>query len=316
MKFPKSIHGLILCAALALSASAIWPSAAQPSASPNNAPTAEVVSADAPAPGGLGVLGGILALVALGTVATAAIDTPQRQGDTIVAPVAASTTLYAGTLVARNAAGNIVAASATAGLTVVGRCEADADNSAGAAGDITVTIKRGVFRFANSGTAAVDADDEGKLCYVEDNTTVCETATLRVVAGRVVDVDSTGVWVDTRDAGALTIVRNTLIDADGATLTAAQSGLIVSNLGASGAAVFALPAATPGLNFLFVVEAAQELRIDPDGTETIALPSSGVQGAAGKYLTADAVAERVSLVCLTAGTWDVLDYVGTWTAEA
>lgn len=316
MKYLRSIHGIILCAALALFASAVCPAAAQPSAPPNDAATAEVVSADAPVSGGLGALGGILALVALGTVATAAIDTPQRQGDIVVAPVAASTIIYAGTLVALNSAGDIVAASATAGLTVVGRAEADADNSAGAAGAITVAIKRGVFRFANSGTAAVDADDKGKLCYVEDNTTVCETATLRVVAGRVVDVDSAGVWVDTRESAALTRVRNTLISATGITLTPAQSGAIISNLGASAAAVYALPAATPGLEFEFLVEVAQELRIDPNGTETIALPSSGVQGAAGKYLTADAVAERVRLVCLTAGTWDVLDFAGTWTAEA
>jgi hypothetical protein len=64
-----------------------------------------------------------------------------------------------------------------------------------------------------------------------------------------------------------------------------------------------------------VVEAAQELRLDPSGTQTIALPSSGVQGAAGKYLTADAVGEKVDLICITTGTWDVVSYSGTWTAE-
>jgi hypothetical protein len=52
--------------------------------------------------------------------------------------------------------------------------------------------------------------------------------------------------------------------------------------------VFALPAAVVGLNIAFASGATQELRIDPNGTETIALPSTGVQGAAGKYLVADA----------------------------
>jgi hypothetical protein len=65
-----------------------------------------------------------------------------------------------------------------------------------------------------------------------------------------------------------------------------------------------------------VVRAAQELRLDPNGTETIALPSSGVQGAAGKYLTADAVGENVELICLTTGTWDAVGHTGTWTAQA
>lgn len=107
-----------------------------------------------------------------------------------------------------------------------------------------------------------------------------------------------------------------LVDADGATLTGAYNGGYISNAGASGAATFVLPAAQPGMSFTFIVEAAQELRIDPSGTETVALPSTGVQGAAGKYLTADAVAEKVKLVCLSAGTWDVEHYSGTWTAEA
>ena len=60
---------------------------------------------------------------------------------------------------------------------------------------------------------------------------------------------------------------------------------------------------------------AQELRIDPSGTETIALPSSGAQGAAGKYLTADAVGEWVKLVCVKAGQWQVEGYAGTWAHE-
>lgn len=108
----------------------------------------------------------------------------------------------------------------------------------------------------------------------------------------------------------------TLVDVDGATLTAAQSGLILSNKGASAAAVFALPAALPGMEFTAIVEAAFELRLDPNGAETIALPSSGVQQAAGKYIAADALGEKAKIACLTAGTWTVVFYSGTWTAEA
>jgi hypothetical protein len=107
------------------------------------------------------------------------------------------------------------------------------------------------------------------------------------------------------------------VSAADATVSALQAtaGIIVSNAGASGAVTFALPAAVVGMRVTAVVEAAQELRLDPNGTETIALPSTGVQGAAGKYLTADAVGENVELVCLTAGTWDCTNYTGTWTAQ-
>lgn len=109
-----------------------------------------------------------------------------------------------------------------------------------------------------------------------------------------------------------------IVSATGGTVTREQAlrHVYVSNLGASGATTFALPAAEPGLRVTAVVEVAQMLRLDPNLTETIALPSTGVQGAAGKYLEANALAETVELVCLSKGTWDVVNFQGTWTAEA
>lgn len=101
----------------------------------------------------------------------------------------------------------------------------------------------------------------------------------------------------------------------GDTLTTAESGSIHTNTGASGAITIVLPAATVGLEYTFFVGAAQELRIDPNTTQTISLPSTGVAGAAGKYLAADAIGETVHLVCCVAGTWAVVGYTGTWTAE-
>jgi hypothetical protein len=102
----------------------------------------------------------------------------------------------------------------------------------------------------------------------------------------------------------------------GDTLLSSESGSTHTNAGAAGTITIVLPAATPGLHFIFAVKAAQQLRIDPDGTETISLPSTGVPGAAGKYLVADAIGEHVELRCITAGTWNVMSYTGTWTAEA
>lgn len=100
------------------------------------------------------------------------------------------------------------------------------------------------------------------------------------------------------------------------TVTAPESGSLFSTTGAGGAVVFAMPVAVVGLEYWFYVGAAQELRIDPNGSETISLPSTGVAGAAGKYLTANAAGETVHLVCANAGTWSVMGFTGTWTAEA
>lgn len=137
--------------------------------------------------------------------ATSAIDTIGHPGLTLALPVAASTKIYAGTLVAVDANGYAVPASDTASLKVVGRCEALADNSAGSAGDIRVTVARGSFWYANSGTDAVDANDRFKVCYVADDQTVRETGgTNSIKAGLVLDVDATkGVLVDTTVAQAL-----------------------------------------------------------------------------------------------------------------
>lgn len=95
-----------------------------------------------------------------------------------------------------------------------------------------------------------------------------------------------------------------------------HSGTTYTTVGAAGTVTFTLPAAVVGLKYRFRVGAAQELRIDPDGTETIALPSTGVQGAAGKYLTANADGETVDIECTKAGEWSVFGFTGTWTAEA
>lgn len=101
----------------------------------------------------------------------------------------------------------------------------------------------------------------------------------------------------------------------GDTLTTAESGSIHTSTGASGTITIVLPAAVVGLEYSFYVGAVQELRIDPNGSETISLPSTGAAGAAGKYLVADAVGETVHLFCAKAGTWSVRGYTGTWTAE-
>ena len=138
--------------------------------------------------------------------ATTEINAPEHPGNIAQYPVAATAKIFAGTLVALDASGDAVPASDAAGLRVIGRAEHNADNTSGAAGDLTILVKRGVFRYANSATAAVDADDKGKIVFVEDDMTVAETSTNKCKAGRVFDVDADGVWIDTRAAHEATQV--------------------------------------------------------------------------------------------------------------
>ena len=97
------------------------------------------------------------------------------------------------------------------------------------------------------------------------------------------------------------------------TLTAAESGSVHSNLGATGAVTLVLPASAPaGTVFTFAVQAAQELRMDPF-TATIRDDSGQT---ADKYKSADAIGECLSLVADSNGDWVTIAKNGTWTEEA
>lgn len=125
-------------------------------------------------------------------------NTNARAGQVLNFPVAAATKIFAGTLVAINAAGNAVPAADAAGLKVVGRAQEFVDNSAGAAGDLSVDVARGVFPFDNSVADAVTAAELLRIVYVEDDQTVGKVGgDDKIAAGLAVAIEGDQVWVDT-----------------------------------------------------------------------------------------------------------------------
>jgi len=122
-------------------------------------------------------------------------NTPRRTGDLLSLPAAAAKKFYAGAIVARDAAGNATPGATATDILGAGRCKAQVDNSAGAAGALNVEIEKGVFRVANSATDPVVVADIGNDCYIVDDQTVSHTDTNQSVAGKVFDVDAQGVWV-------------------------------------------------------------------------------------------------------------------------
>jgi len=143
----------------------------------------------------------------LATALTAARDTPARTGNFVSIGVYTNTRIFAGAMVAINTNGYAVAAADSSGLNVIGMATETVDNrvnaeGAGDSGTLSVTVARGVFRWVN-GDTFTDADI-GDLAFVEDDQTVqkAAAASADIIAGVVLDVDSSGVWVDTYDIGA------------------------------------------------------------------------------------------------------------------
>ena len=147
---------------------------------------------------------------------TSSRNTPEMAdgGRIRVVNVEANTTIYLGSMVAINAAGNAVPASATTttanALKVIGRGEyvvngipaQIAANNPGVAGAMQIAVRKGVFMYSQD--TSITAAAVGSPCFALDDNNV--TATDRAsgasvqqyaVAGEVVAVDVSGeVWVD------------------------------------------------------------------------------------------------------------------------
>lgn len=93
------------------------------------------------------------------------------------------------------------------------------------------------------------------------------------------------------------------------TLALYHSGNLLTDTGSSSTFVQTLPVSAPGVQFSFLRTTANAYRIDPNGSEVIR------GGGAGKYLELASAGASVSLICVTAGTWEILASFGTLTYE-
>lgn len=128
---------------------------------------------------------------------TAERNTSTRIGSRLNMLAAAAVIIYAGSLVARDAAGNAIPGATAVGILGAGRAAETVDNALGLAGAKTVEVEKGVFRFDNLAADLVTIADIGNPCYIVDDQTVAATdgGATRSIAGTVFDVDAQGVWV-------------------------------------------------------------------------------------------------------------------------
>lgn len=121
-----------------------------------------------------------------------------REGKIVVLPVAASTTIYGGTIVCLNSSGFAISGTGAAGATVVGVARGTVVNS-GLAGSVTVEVCIEEIYFFNndSGVNAVTLANTGQNAYLVDNDTVSISpgTGFRSIAGEIVTVDGRGVAI-------------------------------------------------------------------------------------------------------------------------
>lgn len=127
------------------------------------------------------------------SAATADREAKRSEGKLKSYPVAATTTIYKGTLVGLNSSGYLVPMSDAASLLFAGVAAEKVANS-GSAGDKSCRVHReGEFEFAYAGGDAAQAR-VGELAYAQDDQTVDEDASLTTndyPVGEIVEVVST-----------------------------------------------------------------------------------------------------------------------------
>ena len=233
---------------------------------------------------------------------TTARSTSTQSAAYISVPMAASTTIYAGNMVCVNTSGYAVSTSLnTANYLMMGVATQTVVNS-GSAGAKSIRLERGLFKFDNSGTAAVDADDVGKPIFIEDNHTLTDNASNGVVAGLCIKLDLDGVWVDSR----LT-VKPSNAEARTATSDGLTTGIIsdqatfVSVTSANANNIITLPAPTPGhAIFIDVGATGFELRSSTPASISI---NGGSGSAAESAIPANST---VLAICLSNTAWKAI----------
>jgi hypothetical protein len=155
---------------------------------------------------------------------TADRDTPFREGSSYSYPMAASTHIYAGSLVVLDTAGNAEPATLATSKVAVGVAQEEVNNT-GAAAAKNITVKTGVFRLGNHGS--ITKTSIGDMVYMYDDEAVQASGSSTSPAGRMVDIDALGVWVEifNPSVGAGLLAANNLSDVGTAATARTNLGL-------------------------------------------------------------------------------------------
>ena len=150
----------------------------------------------------------------------------------------------------------------------------------------------------------------------DENATSQPEVTAMEDADAIIGLDGTG-WVQIPTNLMRQTFQKVLTKTADYTLTAAESGSLVTNRGATADIIITLPAATVGLEFRFAVRASYKIKVLPNTTQLLeSTATPAVASTSGQHIWADAVAETLHLVCIETGKWAVQNSRGTWTVAS
>lgn len=111
--------------------------------------------------------------------------------------VAANAVIYLGAIIAKNAAGYVVAATDAAAVQIIGIAQQKVDNTGGANGAKTVKYATGIEAELVNASGAITVANLGRGCYVADDQSVTTRAVSvnKVYVGVVQEFTTTLVWV-------------------------------------------------------------------------------------------------------------------------
>jgi hypothetical protein len=123
-------------------------------------------------------------------------NTPRAEGDERTGLLGLNQSIFAGSILMRNAVGDLIEGAVATGSFGVGVAQERLASTT--AGVTPIRYRPGVHRFANSAAGDLIAKvDIGTVCYIVDDQTVAKTngTNTRSPAGVVDSVDAQGVWV-------------------------------------------------------------------------------------------------------------------------
>jgi hypothetical protein len=123
-----------------------------------------------------------------------------------------------------------------------------------------------------------------------------------------IDIDTTNVTLT--DSSFKDNLFDVPVNNSISTVTYKQVNTVMSNEGAGALRTYSLPVALAGISYSFTRITSQDVRVDPDGTETIGM------GGAGKYIQLGADGDFIKIECFTSGQWELTQSLGTITFEA